>query len=135
MLNAIYLYGLRVCSKNIPVLVESRSAFSNATSCSTGLLGLAGHLVDIVERNFSSDYRGPIKIIKHAPVLDMAYAFSDYYTYVLPEKQRQSFQRLLPKKMQIDWVDIRTDDEFKKNLAFWQDYFKKSNPAIVVRNN
>ena len=126
MLKNIYLFGRRVGDSRLPVLVESREEFCTAHSCSEGLRGLAEVLEGIVSRDYDSDYKGPINVIKHAPVTDLAYAQPDYDTYELPERQKQSFQRLLlPKKIKINWIDHRQDKEFIEQLAFWKDYFAK----------
>ena len=131
MLIALYLFGRQIGKDNnkhtrIPILVEEQNDYCSSCSCSEGLKGLAHHLETIVGMNYDPEYIGKIPIVRHAPVIDMAYSRSGYEVYELSEKQRQSFQNLLSKRIKISWVDHRQNEDFIKDLAFYKKYFKDS---------
>jgi len=128
-MSEYYLYRERIVTPKRDIIVptlyedEPRLGFATSHMDSEGLKGLASHVASKGSM-LRRDYELPeivMRVRKHAPAREMASG----RTQLIHPQQMRVFEKYIPDKIIIDWIDERENEDFIQRLEEYQKIFKK----------
>jgi len=103
MLKNFYLYLQQIGEHRDLVLQTDHDEFTNFTMCSSGLEGLAEDLVCRINVNWGASYTGKVDIYSHPSELMTKHL--QVVGFPISELDRKKFERFLPKRISVNWVE------------------------------
>jgi len=103
MLKYFYLYLQQIGKHRDLVLQTDHDEFTNFTSSSLGLEGLARDLVSSIRVNLGNSYSGKVDIYSHPNELMTKHLQVVGFPISKPDRKR--FERYLPKGICVNWVE------------------------------